>query len=491
MTATPNASSAPEKISPANRIVLALLLASAFVVMLNETIVGVALPTIMKDLGVDPVTGQFLVTAYMLTMAVVIPLTGFLMKRFTTRQVFLGAISLFVAGTAVGAIATLLPESIQFGVLLLARILQAAGTGVMTPLLMTTIMTVVPASRRGVMMGLIGVVISVAPVLGPLVGGVIVTFLPWSALFLTILPLGIVSLVLGMRRMVNITPTAKVPVDVISVILSIFAFGGIIYGLASFGDRVSDAGGIPPWVPLGIGLIALTVFVLRQLRLQRTDSALIDLRIFTSSTFTWALVTMVVMNAILFGSLTLLPFYIQEGLGADPLQSGLIVMPGGLLMGLAGPLVGGLYDKIGPRPLIVPGAFITTFALTLMAILFTPNASTGTVAVLYLILCSGLALLFSPLFTVAMAGVRPKYYTYASAGIGTAQQIAGALGTSVFMVIYAMGRGTTATPESVAEGTHGALVVAAVASVAIVVFVFFVKKPAVQDEPADVARALV
>jgi len=340
-------------------------------------------------------------------------------------------------------------------------------------------------------MGLIGVVISVAPVLGPLVGGAIVTFLPWSALFLTILPLGIVSLVLGMRYMVNITPTAKVPVDIVSVVLSIFAFGGIIYGLASFGDRVSDAGGLPPWVPLTIGLVALVVCVLRQLRLQRPASALIDLRIFTSSTFTWALVTMVVMHAILFGSLTQLPVYIQEGLGADPLQSGLIVMPGGLLMGIAGPFVGGLYDKIGPRPLIIPGAFITTFALTLMAILFTPNASLGTVADLYLVLCSGLALLFSPLFTVAMAGVRPKYYTYASAGIGTAQQIAGALGTSVFMVIYAMGRGTTATPESVADGTHGALVVAAVASVAIVVFVFFVKKPALQEEPAELEPARV
>ena len=482
------AATTPERLSTTHRIVLTLLLVSAFVVMLNETIVGVALPTIMKDLGVDPVTGQFLVTAYMLTMAIVIPLTGFFMKRFTTRAVFIGAISLFVLGTLIGSLTTLLPVEVQFGVLLVARVLQAAGTGVMTPLLMTSIMTLVPPARRGIMMGLIGVVISVAPVLGPLAGGVIVTFLPWAALFVVILPLGVIALLLGIWKMVNITETSRVPVDVLSIILSIFAFGGLVYGLSTFGDRVADSEQLSPWIPIGIGLVALAAFVLRQLQLQRTDSALIDLRIFNSSAFTWAVITMVVMNAILFGSLTLLPFYIQEGLQADPLQSGLMVMPGGLLMGLAGPVVGGLYDKVGPRPLVIPGAFITMVALWLMAFLFTPDASKWTVVALYIVLCLGLALLFSPLFTVAMAGVRRQYYTYASAGISTVQQIAGALGTSVFMVIYTMGRGVVPdgqlpSPQAVAEGTHGALLVAAFAAIAIVVLVFFIRKPEPQDGP--------
>jgi len=464
-------------------VVIVLLLVSAFVVMLNETIVGVALPRIMEDLGVDPVTGQFLVTAYMLTMAIVIPLTGFLLKRFTTRTVFIGAMTLFVAGTAVGGVASLLPVEAQFGVLLLARVLQAAGTGVMTPLLMTSIMTLVPVERRGVMMGLIGVVISVAPVLGPLAGGLIVTYLPWSALFVIVLPLGVIALLLGLWKMVDITETARVPVDVRSVVLSIFAFGGLVYGLSTFGDQVADSAQLAPWIPIAVGLLALGLFVWRQLVLQRTDSALIDLRIFTSRAFTWALLTMVVMNAILFGSLTLLPFYIQEGLGADPLESGLIVMPGGLLMGLAGPVVGTLYDRVGPRVLVIPGAVITTVALWLMAFLFTPDASKWTVLALYMVLCAGLALLFSPLFTVAMAGVRQQYYTYASAGISTVQQIAGALGTSVFMVIYTLGRGPLVegqqpAADAVASGTHGALLVAASAAVVIVVLACFIRKPA-------------
>ncbi|MBO9578938.1 MAG: MFS transporter, partial [Microbacteriaceae bacterium] len=364
-------------------------------------------------------------------------------------------------------------------------------TGVMTPLLLTSIMTLVPASRRGAMMGLISVVMSVAPVLGPLVGGLIINALPWSALFLIVLPLGVVALLLGVWRMVNVTETARVPVDVLSVVLSILAFGWLVYGLSTLGDQVADHEQSPPWATLALGLAALGAFVWRQLVLQRTDAALIDLRIFTSSAFSWAVLTMVVMNAILFGTLTLLPFYIQEGLGANALESGLLVMPGGLLMGLAGPVVGALYDRVGPRPLVIPGAFVAAGALWLMAYLLTPDASKWTVLVLYMVLCAGLALLFSPLFTVAMAGVAPRFTTYASAGIGTVQQIAGALGTSVFMVIYSLGRGVVPdgqapAPEAVAAGTHGALIAAAGAAIAIVVLAFFIRRPGASAAPAAV-----
>lgn len=468
-----------QRLPATSKVVLTLLLVSAFVVMLNETIVGVALPTIQTDLGLDPVVLQWLVTAYMLTMAIVIPLTGFLMKRYTTRVVFLGAIGLFVLGTAIGASAVLFPVDAQFGVLLLARICQAAGTGVMTPLLMTSITTLVPAERRGVIMGLLGVVMSVAPVLGPLIGGLIVTAWPWWALFVVILPLGVIALLVGAWKMVNVTQTQKVPVDVLSILLSIVAFGSLVYGLSTLGDQVDDAQqGLPPWTTVLIGVVFLALFVWRQLVLQRSDAALIDMRIFASATFSWSVLTMVVMNAILFGSLTLLPFYIQQGLGADPLQSGLIVMPGGLLMGLAGPIVGSLYDRLGPRPLVIPGAFVTALALWLMAFLLDASTSTWTLLALYLVLCVGLALLFSPLFTVAMASVKPQFVTYASAGIGTVQQIAGALGTSVFIVIYTLGRGPDVTSASVAAGTHSALVVAAVAALSIIALSFFIRRPA-------------
>ncbi|MBA8817195.1 DHA2 family lincomycin resistance protein-like MFS transporter [Microbacterium halimionae] len=473
-----------DAITPAHRRVIGLLLISAFVVMLNETLVGVALPRIMDDLKIGASTAQWLVTAYMLTMAVVIPLTGFFMKRFTTRAVFIGAMALFVAGTLVAALAP------AFGVLLAGRVLQAAGTGVMTPLLMTTIMTVVPAGRRGRMMGTITIVMSVAPVLGPLIGGIIVNSLPWQALFVIIFPFGILALVLGLWRMTNVSETERVRIDLLSVLLSVLAFGGLIYGLSEFGNEAEGVSTMSPWIPVAVGVLSLAAFVFRQLHLQRTNDALIDLRIFASSAFSRALIMMAVINAILYGSLTLLPLYIQDGLGLTPLQSGLIVLPGGLLMGLAGPFVGLAFDRIGPRPLVIPGAIITSIALWLMALMFTAHATFATVLGLYLVLCAGLSLLFAPLFTVALSSVKDQFYPYASAGIGTAQQLAGAAGTSLFIVVYTViGQGVRTDGGSAAhavdQGAHSALLLAAVLSLAIVALSFTIRKP----EPAEVAAS--
>nr|WP_279588545.1 DHA2 family efflux MFS transporter permease subunit [Microbacterium endophyticum] len=461
-----------------------MLLISAFVVMLNETLVGVALPRIMDDLKIGASVAQWLVTAYMLTMAVVIPLTGFLMKRFTTRAVFIGAMTLFVVGTLVAAVAPV------FGMLLAGRVLQAAGTGVMTPLLMTTIMTVVPVGRRGRMMGTITIVMSVAPVMGPLLGGIIVNSLPWQALFIIIFPFGVLALVLGIWRMTNVSEPERVRIDILSVLLSVLAFGGLIYGLSEFGNETKGVSTMSPLIPVLVGALSLAAFVFRQLYLQRTNEALIDLRIFASSAFTRALIMMAVMNAILFGSLTLLPLYIQDGLGLSPLQSGLIVLPGGLLMGLAGPFVGLAFDKIGPRPLVIPGAIITSVALWMMALMLTAHATFGTVLGLYLVLCAGLALLFAPLFTVALSSVKDQFYPYASAGIGTAQQIAGAAGTSLFIVVYTMvgtsvRSGGGSASLAVDQGAHYALLLAAVLSLAIIGLSFLIRKPSAVETATD------
>lgn len=461
----------------AHKVVIGIMLASAFVVMLNETLVGVALPSIMAELGIDASVAQWLVTAYMLTMAIVIPLTGFLMQRFSTRAVFIGAMAFFTAGTLVASLAPL------FATLLLGRVLQAVGTGVMTPLLMTTIMTLIPADRRGRMMGAISVVMSVAPVLGPLMGGIIVNWLGWQALFMLVLPIAVIALLLGVFAMRNVSETSRVRIDLLSVLLSVLAFGGLIFGLSEIGHEAEVDAVMPNWLPLVVGAAALLVFVLRQISLQRRDAALIDLRIFSSSAFTRAVLMMVAMNAILFGSLTLLPLYIQSGLGLSPLQSGLIVLPGGLLMGLAGPFVGLAFDRVGARPLVIPGAVITSLALWLMAFLLTDSATFGTVLTLYLVLSAGLALLFAPLFTVALGSVSQRLYSYASAGIGTVQQVAGAAGTALFMVVY-----TTAANNAVADGasasaaveagTHLALLLAAVLSLALVALACIIPKRA-------------
>ena len=224
------------KLPARDRSVIITLLVATFVVILNETIMGVALPRLMADLNVTPRTGQWLSTAFMLTMAVVIPTTGFLLQRLTTRTVFRLAMGLFCAGTLLAAV------SPGFWLLLLARIVQASGTAVMIPLLMTTVLTLVPIERRGVVMGNISIAISVAPAIGPTVSGIILHFLPWRFMFVVVLPIAIAALVNGSRRLVDVGEAGHQRLDLISVLLSVPAFGGIVYGLSQLGGRSAADG---------------------------------------------------------------------------------------------------------------------------------------------------------------------------------------------------------------------------------------------------------
>ena len=265
-----------------------LLLISAFVVILNETIMGVAIPRLMASLGVDAVAAQWLTTAFLLTMAVVIPITGFLLQRLHTRTIFVAAMTLFCLGTLVATLAPGLP------VLVIARVIQASGTAIMLPLLMTTVMTLVPAESRGKTMGNIMIVISVAPAIGPTISGLILSVLAWRWLFALVLPIAIAALLLGARRIENVTTPREAPLDFGSVLLSAVGFGGGVYGLSLIGTPAAPQS-FPTWAPLAIGALGVVAFVTRQLILQRHDRALLDLRTFTSRNFTVSVVLMAIM----------------------------------------------------------------------------------------------------------------------------------------------------------------------------------------------------
>src|SRR5690606_38597413 len=185
--------SAQHRLSQRDWRTIGVLLVAAFVVILNETIMNVALPSLMVELDVSANTVQWLSTAFLLTMAVVIPMTGFLLQRFTTRFVFVLAMSLFSAGTLIAGLAP------GFVALLAGRIVQASGTAIMMPLLMTTILRLVPTHSRGSVLGTVGIVISVAPALGPTVSGVILQFLSWRFMFLLVLPIALTAIVIGVR----------------------------------------------------------------------------------------------------------------------------------------------------------------------------------------------------------------------------------------------------------------------------------------------------
>ncbi len=458
-----------------NSVVINLMLVATFVVILNETIIGVAIPRLMDSLHIAASTAQWLSTAFMLTMAVVIPTTGFLMQRLNTRTVFILAMSLFSTGTAIAAMAP------GFGILLTGRIVQASGTAIMMPLLMTTVMTLVPPHSRGRTMGNISLVISVAPAVGPTVSGLILSVFDWRFIFILVLPIAIAALALGAARVQNVTEPRKVPLDSLSVVLSAFAFGGLIYGLSNLGEAASGNSVIAPWIPISAGGVALGLFILRQLVLQRGDRAFLDLRTFQSRGFTVSIALMVILMGALFGTIILLPIYLQDVLLLEPLQTGLILLPGSALMGLLGPVVGRLFDKVGPRPLIVPGTIVVSAALWSLA-MFNENTPWQLVLVAYLALGLGLAFTFTPLFTTSLGSLKPHLYAAGSATIATVQQLGGAAGTALFIALYTVGslaatRTGVAETTALATGTHSAFLVGAMLSLLAIVAAFFVPRP--------------
>ena len=474
--------------------VIALLLAATFVMILNETIMSVAIPRLMIDLDIPAGTAQWLTTAFLLTMAVIIPTTGYILQRFSTRSVFITAMALFTTGTLLAGIA------IGFPMLLAARIVQASGTAVMVPLMITTVLTFIPERRRGTIMGFISIVIAVAPATGPTISGLILDHLTWRWMFFFMLPIAAAALVTGAILVRNITTPRDAPFDLRSVVLSVIAFAGLIYGLNSLGEAATGSTPLPPWVPITLGGLALVAFVWRQLTLQRTESALLDLRPFRTRAFTVGIIILLVAMAALFGAIMLLPLFMQNVWQSSTLQTGLVMLPGGLVMGVVAPFIGALYDRFGPRPLVTPGAIVVTIAL---ALLTTLDASTPTwefwwynsqewkIVGIHVLLSVGLGFMMTPLMTSALGSVPVHLYSHASAIQNTLQQLAGAAGTALFVTV--MTRSMTAElaagsdpVASQAHGIHEAFLWGAGFAVLAVLLSLLVRRPpaARTDEPA-------
>ena len=434
MTTTSTSPSTTSDATPAapsasgDRAVIAILLVATFVVILNETIMNVALPSLMKDLSVTARTGQWLSTVFLLTLAVVIPTTGFLLQRLTTRQVFVTAMILFSSGTLIAAV------SPAFWLLLPARVVQASGTAMMLPLLITTILTLVPVERRGVVMGNVTVVISVAPAIGPTVSGIVLHFFPWRFMFILVLPIALAALAFGVKKLKNVGTPGDAKLDVGSVILTVPAFGGIVYGLSQIGAE--GPFGIPALAFIGVGVLALGAFSWRQARLYRTDNPLLDLRAFRFAPFTISVALLCAAMVALFGMVILLPIYLQQVRGIGALETGLMLLPGGLVMGLLGPQVGKLFDRYGPRGLTLIGSVLLVVSMWRLSLIDLSTPIWMLIAI-HVLLSIGLAFLFTPGFTTGLNPLPPSLYSHGSAILSTLQQVAGAAGTALLVAIYA------------------------------------------------------
>lgn len=449
--------------------VIGVLVLAALLMILNETVLSVALPQLMQDFSVDAATAQWLTTGFMLTMAVVIPTTGFMLQRFTTRALFLAAIVLFLVGTALAAVAP------TFAVILLGRIVQAAGTAIILPLLMTTTITEVPVQHRGAVMGLNSVVISVAPAIGPTVAGFVVDALSWRWLFGLMLVFDVLVLAAGFALVRLPGRTRRTPLDLWSVLLSVVGFGGLVYGLANISVLVSD-GTAGPVVSLVVGVLALALFVLRQKKSARTGSALLDLGPFSVPAFRVSVAIVVVCMATMLGTVIVLPIYFQSVLGVSILTTGLLLLPGGLVQGVVSPIVGRLYDKVGPRPLVLPGAVLLLAGQWLLTRIGSETSPT-TVVLMHVVFCIGMAMSMTPLMTVSLGALPPRLYGHGSAIMNTLQQLAGAAGIAVLVAAMTIGADAAAPgPGALAEGVRTAFTVGGCIALVAVIAAPFVRR---------------
>ena len=416
--------------------VLRWLVGATFVVILNETIMINAIPRLMVDFDVNASAAQWLSTAFMLTMAVVIPITGWFLQRVTTRFAFGLAMGTFCAGTLLAALAWAFP------VLLVARVIQAGGTAVMMPLLMTTLMAVVPVGDRGRVMGNVTLAISVAPALGPAVSGVILHSLSWRWIFLAVLPIAAAIGVQGLRRLIDVGEPVAGSVDWWSVVIAALGFGFLVYGLSEVGVPGDHT---VAYAALVIGVTGVACFVWRQLVLQRSDRPLLDLRTLRIRTFSVALGVMAFAFMAMLGSMILLQLYLQNVRGMSPLATGMLVMPGGLAMGLLGPKVGRVYDAHGARVLVLPGA-VALLASMAAFVALDQDTPTWQILIVHVVLMVSLAALFTPVFTMGLGALPPHLYSHGSSLLGTVQQVAGALGTALVVTVM------TSRAVSLAEG---------------------------------------
>src|SRR5699024_6070633 len=291
---------------------IAILFIGAFAALLNNTLLNIALPTIMTEFDVSPSKVQWVTTSYMLVNGILIPASAFFIQRFTNRSIFLWAMSLFTLGTFIAMLAP------SFIILVAGRMLQASGAGLMMPLLMNVILVAFPVERRGTAMGIFGLVMFVAPAIGPTLSGWVVEHYSWRTLFAIILPFGIIAIIYAAVKLKNITPNRDIKLDVVSIILSSLGFGGLLYGFSSVGDY--GWASVNVYSTIAVGAVALVIFIFRQMKM---PDPMLDFGIYKYPMFALSSAISITISASMFSGMILTPLYVQTIRDISPFFSGI------------------------------------------------------------------------------------------------------------------------------------------------------------------------
>ncbi|SIS40069.1 DHA2 family efflux MFS transporter permease subunit [Salimicrobium flavidum] len=448
-----------------NKVPLMIVLISgAFVAILNQTLLSTAIPPIMNDLGISANTAQWLQSVFMLVNGIMIPITAFLIERFTTRGLFLTAMGTFALGTIICAVAP------NFSFLMAGRILQAGGAGIIMPLMQTILFLVFPIEKRGSAMGMFGLVIAFAPAIGPTLSGYLVGQFPWRSVFYVVLPIAIIDIIVAYFILKNVTKQTFPKIDAPSIALSTLGFGGLLYGF-------STAGNVGGWfmpqvyVPIIIGAITLTLFIKRQMRLEQP---ILEFRIFKYSVFTLTTALGMVVFMSMIGGAVILPMLMQNMLGFTALESGLMLLPGAVLMGIMNPINGRLFDKFGARWLVIPGLGLLTIT-NFMFTFLTVETTFSYLTIVNAVRMFGIAMVMMPVTTAGLNQLPDRLMPHGTAMNNTMRQIAGAVGTGLLVSVMSSGAIPGEGAAGMVEGVNTSFVVAAAISLVGFILAFFIK----------------
>lgn len=410
------------KVSKTTPILISFLIAG-FIGLFSETALNMALGELIQVFSIHSSTVQWLTTGYLLTLGILVPVSGLLLQWFSTRQLFIVSLIFSIIGILVAALAP------SFAVLMFSRVIQAIGTGLLLPLMFNSILMIIPVNKRGATMGLIGLVIMFAPAVGPSISGLILEKLNWHWIFWSCLPFLILALVSGILYMQNVSTITKPKIDILSILLSSIGFGGIVYGFSSAGEN--GWGSAIVMTTIILGLAALILFSLRQLKM---DKPMLDLRILKYPMFTLGLMVVFICFMVILSTMILLPLYLQTGLALTAFTAGVVLLPGGVLNGLMSPVTGRIFDKFGPRGLVIPGFAIMVIMLWIMSNV-TIETPVIMVIVMHTILFIGISMVLMPAQTNGLNQLPKNLYPDGTALMNTLQQMSGAIGTAVAITI--------------------------------------------------------
>ncbi len=451
--------------------IMAALLVAGFVGLFSETALNIAFVELSQIFTIDSTTVQWLATGYFLTLGILVPVTGILMQKFSTRQMFITSVLLILVGTIIAAVAPV------FGVLLAGRVVQAAGLAISLPLTQNVIFTIFPPNKRGAAMGVMGLVMLAGPSLGPTIAGLILDTLSWHWIFWVTVPFLLFSLIFGLVYLPNVNEIRKVSIDALSVILSTIGFGGIVYGFS-----VSGVAGWTSTTVLGtiiVGLIALIIFAIRQMKM---EDPMLNLRAFRYPLFVIGVIMSFITFFNMLSMLVILPMYMQMALVIAAFTTGLILLPGSLLNCILAPIIGRLFDRYGPKAVITPGTILVAIGYVMYA-QFGTDTALWVIVLSFVIMMLGVGAVLASVQTNTLNSLPRRFYPDGIAITQTIQQVAGAVGIAVMVSLLTAKQNsyleTVANEPAQAAASGSSLVFTISLALAVIniVLSLFMKKP--------------